>query len=138
MILTLNNIKFIYLNCKKDKERKKYFLNQWSETCNDYGSFFKIERFNAIYYKDLLFSHFNELFDIPNNSSIKSEPPNIAVFKSHQAIYKKIIDENIEYTLIFEDDVIIPKDFLKKLDKIITHPIEDWDVLFLAGWSVAF
>ena len=131
MTIKIEDINFIYLNCKKDKDRKTYFLKQWNDTCKDYGSNIKIDRFDAIHYDDLIFSHFNDYYDIPENSTIKEEPPNIAVFKSHQAIYKRIIDYNLKYAMIFEDDVIIPKDFLKNLEKIISDIPNQWDILFM-------
>lgn len=37
---------------------------------------------------------------------------------SHLKIYQKMIDENISHALILEDDVVIPEDFLERVNKI--------------------
>lgn len=49
---------------------------------------------------------------------------------SHKLIYKKIIEEDIQYALIFEDDVILNDSIFSHLDSISSLP-ETWDVLFL-------
>ncbi len=45
-------------------------------------------------------------------------PGEIGCALSHQAIYRKMIDENIPYALIFEDDAVISPDILKVLPEL--------------------
>ncbi len=45
-------------------------------------------------------------------------PGEVGCALSHLAIYKKIIEENIPYALIFEDDAVISPDILKVLPEI--------------------
>lgn len=48
-------------------------------------------------------------------------PGEIGCALSHQAIYRKLIDEDIPYALIFEDDAVISPDILKVLPEIEKH-----------------
>ncbi len=48
-------------------------------------------------------------------------PGEIGCALSHQAIYKKMLEENIPYTLIFEDDAVISPDILKVLPELEKH-----------------
>lgn len=48
-------------------------------------------------------------------------PGEIGCALSHLAIYKKMIDENISYALIFEDDAVISPDILKVLPELEKH-----------------
>jgi GR25 family glycosyltransferase involved in LPS biosynthesis len=53
---------------------------------------------------------------------------------SHLLIWKKIIDENIDQSIIFEDDCIFNEDFNEKLAEIITNEIpNNFLILFLGG-----
>ena len=45
-------------------------------------------------------------------------PGEIGCALSHQAIYRKMLDENIPYALIFEDDAVISPDILKVLPEL--------------------
>lgn len=48
-------------------------------------------------------------------------PGEIGCALSHQAIYRKMLDENIPYALIFEDDAVISPDILKVLPELEKH-----------------
>ena len=48
-------------------------------------------------------------------------PGEIGCALSHQAIYRKMLDENIRYALIFEDDAVISPDILKVLPELEKH-----------------
>lgn len=50
---------------------------------------------------------------------------------SHINIWKKIVDNNINRTLILEDDFIFKEDFLNKFNKYIKKAPENFDILFL-------
>ena len=48
-------------------------------------------------------------------------------------MWKDIIKKNTKYNIILEDDVIIPKDLMSKLDIYVKELPKDWDFLFLGG-----
>lgn len=50
---------------------------------------------------------------------------------SHINIWKKIVENNINRTLILEDDFILKDDFLNKFNKYIKNAPEKFDILFL-------
>lgn len=52
---------------------------------------------------------------------------------SHLAIWEKILENNTNYNIIIEDDVIIPSHLYKKLDIYLQQLPDDWDFLFLGG-----
>lgn len=54
----------------------------------------------------------------------------IGVALSQMSIYQKMIDENIEQAIIFEDDVIIDKSIHEVIDSIDNFP-KDWELVML-------
>lgn len=66
---------------------------------------------------------------------------------SHAFIYEKIVKENIPYSVILEDDVILPSNFVEIVEKEINKIYKKWDWLsfdyryvgipFLSSWFVA-
>lgn len=52
---------------------------------------------------------------------------------SHISIWEKIKEEKNNFTIIFEDDVIIPNNFNDKLKVYLEQLPENWDILFLGG-----
>ena len=63
-------------------------------------------------------------------SKITGQISNIAVYKSHTNLWKYIFDNRLQYALVFEDDVIIPENFLVELEAILGNTPESWDILF--------
>ena len=55
---------------------------------------------------------------------------------SHISLIKKISEENNNYVLILEDDVIIPEDFNKKVNSYLSKIDFDFDILFLGGCNI--
>jgi len=63
---------------------------------------------------------------------IKTTPPaKLACTISHLRLWKKIVDEKIGNTLIFEDDMIKNNDFDDMLPKIFGELPKDYDILYL-------
>lgn len=65
-------------------------------------------------------------------------PGMIGCYLSHYAIFKQIVEENIPYAVIFEDDANIhPRIYSKKIQSIVepdgTYP-NDWDIILLGHW----
>lgn len=57
-------------------------------------------------------------------------PGEIGCILSHQNIYKKVINNKLEYALILEDDVDISDDIHIAFDNVKNLPI-DWDIFFI-------
>jgi glycosyl transferase family 25 len=55
----------------------------------------------------------------------------ISVALHHIECYKRIVHENIDYTLILEDDVILCNNFREILERYIKDLPSDWDMLFI-------
>lgn len=90
------------INLKKDIQKKKYMVN----LCDKYG--LKYSFINAINGSQLDDKEINQIVDHKlslkklKRKLVKAE---IGTLLSHLSIYKKIINENIEISLILEDDV---------------------------------
>lgn len=59
----------------------------------------------------------------------------LGCWDSHKRLLKKIIDLNLDYCLILEDDVVFCEDFEKKFNKVLSELPTDWDMLYLGGWN---
>ena len=57
----------------------------------------------------------------------------IAISLSHFYAYNKIIENNYNFGLIFEDDVIFSNDFINKLNVYLSQLPEDYDMLFIGN-----
>ncbi len=55
----------------------------------------------------------------------------VGCYLSHLSIYKKLIQSNYKYSIIFEDDVIMAADFYERLLYGLTVIPDDWDILLL-------
>lgn len=55
----------------------------------------------------------------------------VGCYLSHLSIYKKLIQSNYKYSIIFEDDVIMASDFYERLLYGLTVIPDDWDILLL-------
>jgi GR25 family glycosyltransferase involved in LPS biosynthesis len=55
----------------------------------------------------------------------------VGCYLSHMSIYKKLIESNLKYSIIFEDDVIMAADFYERLLYGLSVIPNDWDMLLL-------
>ena len=129
--MRLKEIKFFYINCKKDQVKNHRMISQWAKCCDNYGENIPLIRRDAVYYLDYSVSYYESEYVMPEmESKIAGQISNIAVYKSHTNLWKYIFDNQLQYALVFEDDVIIPENFLVELDKILGNTPENWDILF--------
>jgi len=63
--------------------------------------------------------------------SIFGSKNSIAIAMSHMKAWKTFLKTNQQYTIIFEDDVIIENDFAEKLSINIKNTPNDYDLLYL-------
>jgi GR25 family glycosyltransferase involved in LPS biosynthesis len=129
--MILKEINFFYINCKKDIIKNNKMIEQWQKCCDNFGENINLIRRDAVYYKDYAIEYYNSEYVNPElDNKIIGQIPNIAVYKSHTNLWKYIFDNKLQYSIIFEDDVIIPENFLVKLDNILMNTPENWDILF--------
>ena len=129
--MRLKEINFFYINCKKDKNKNDKIIQQWQKCCENYKVQIPLIRRDAVHYLDYSFGYYDSEFVNPElNSKIMGQISNIAVYKSHTNLWKYIFDNQLQYSIIFEDDVIISENFLIELEAILMNIPENWDILF--------
>lgn len=55
----------------------------------------------------------------------------VGCYLSHLSIYKKIVESNLDYGIVFEDDSIIANDFYARLQYGLSVVPDDWDIFLL-------
>ena len=90
-------------------------------------------RIEAIHGASLSQSQVDEIFD--NSLALKKRGlvlsrGEIGCALSHRNVWEKIIDQDLAYAVILEDDVLIHKDFLD-ISNIVSEAPRDWDIIFL-------
>ncbi len=130
--MRLKEINFFYINCKKDQVKNDRMISQWAKCCENYGDNIPLIRRDAVHYLDYSVGYYESEYVMPEiESKIAGQISNIAVYKSHTNLWKYILDNRLQYALIFEDDVIIPENFLVELERILEKTIpQNWDILF--------
>lgn len=136
------HIRYFYINLDTAFERNLHFFEQAVkekiigdclrisaydgtklETYNYDKTLFK----NAIYV--LRTKHYSS---IPKNITNPNFSNNIIGNQlSHMHILEKIVNENIEESVIFQDDVILCKNFKLHLEDVIKHKPDDADIIWL-------
>jgi len=122
----------------KNKDRLQNFNNYYN---NSDLSFKKINIFPAVVGKDLNLINFVSpkgytqilLSEKTNTRARHYELTRGAVgcYLSHLSIYKKIVESNVNYGIIFEDDSIIASDFYKRMLYGFSVIPSDWDIILL-------
>jgi len=133
--MRINDIKFFYINCKKDQFKNNLIISQWKECCNHFGSNIPLTRRDAVHFWDYSSPYYLETYK-STKSKIDSQISNFAVFKSHTNLWKYILDNQIKYALILEDDVIIPKTFLSDLSNILNN--EKNNTILQSNWDILY
>lgn len=62
-----------------------------------------------------------------------NQPNTIACALSHISLWRKVATLKNEIVIIFEDDIILPKDFLTKFNEYYEDLPTDWDFVYLGG-----
>ena len=126
--MKLNDIQFFYINCKKDHFKNNLILSQWEKCCEYADNNIKINRWDAVHFEDYNLFYFLNSYGV-SGGKIDGQPSNVAVWKSHTNLWKYILHKKYKYAFIFEDDVTIPKSFLKDLEEILYDTPDNWDTL---------
>ena len=114
----LNNFKIYVINLKRETKRKENIINELRK--QNIVDFEIIDAIDGEEIKkselDLLISKSNKFIN-PINTFMNA--PEICCALSHIKVYKKFIETNMDYALIFEDDAIFLNNFSEKLKKFI-------------------
>lgn len=105
-------MKAFVINLDKNPERLAFMQEQFRRLGMD------VERFPAVYGKALTKEELRR-----HHSRVRSyialqrkmEPPKVAVALSHSGVYQTIIDRNLPYALVLEDDVVMAPGFPEAL-----------------------
>jgi len=130
-------MKCFVINLEKNAERLNHFLNSYSKS--DLSAI-KLERFNAINGRKLDLKDY--VTNKANDQIISAEKNGYRVrhyeltrgavgcFLSHASIFKKLLsDDKHEFYMIFEDDAFVPPKVINRLEHLISHAPQDWDIL---------
>ena len=129
----MNSYKVYFINLEKSVVRKKFMENQFS----NYDILF--ERFPAINGKELS----TEFIKYAKNQQklFKHYPllnhGEIGLTKSYLDLWKVISNQNEKFAIVFEDDVLINKDFFEDLDSILQN-ITSEDYVDISGKKGVF
>ena len=86
--------------------------------------------FKAVTPKDI--NHVSKLLDIDVSNADLTDGEK-ACFLSHASLWKKVIDENLDYICIFEDDIYLGKNINNFLLDISCYP-KDFDIIKLESF----
>ena len=106
----------------------------------------KIEIFEAVVGKELKDDKINDILSISSLDTLYNKSTNhkdirskgaIGCYLSHYKIWEKIINENLDNVLIFEDDLLSDVD-IKEFEEYINSLPQDYDVALLSWFSLWF
>ncbi|RRO15225.1 glycosyltransferase family 25 protein [Pectobacterium aquaticum] len=123
-----NKIPVFIISLAKDTDRRKSIADTLKKESIDF------EFIDAILGSDL---PKEELDKIKNNSPKEFNPTisEIGCSLSHQKVYSRIINDNIEWSIILEDDAIVDSSLKKFIDGLSGHDRENIkkDALYILG-----
>jgi len=128
----MDKIPIFIVNLKKDTEKKKHM----QQLCRQYS--LECKFINATYGKEL---DDVELGKVYNKKRALKELGReltygeIGCALSHKKIYQKIVNENIENAIIFEDDIIFDNSIHELLGSLKNFPI-DWECTLLCYYRI--
>jgi len=131
-------MKIFIIHYKKLVERKKYLTSVLSEF--DYEFIEEFDRESISNFDTSLYSNKPELWKERVEKIYKDEPgyrilrdSEICNSLSHLKALKNIIDNNLEFAIVLEDDVILQNDFKKKIEEIVNNIPKDFDFAFFGN-----
>jgi GR25 family glycosyltransferase involved in LPS biosynthesis len=117
------------------KSRQDRYL-QITENLKEYP-IFDIYRIDAIHGKSLNYK--NTDIQFTGLSRYFSTPSMVGCFLSHKKVWQKIVDDNLDYALVLEDDCQFVNDFDQKvigiLDELNKKKI-NWDLVYLGYFNL--
>ncbi|MDO6677990.1 glycosyltransferase family 25 protein [Shewanella sp. 4_MG-2023] len=123
--------KVFVINLDKSTERMA-FMQQQLEQLN-----IEFERVPAVYGKELTEAEITAVFDQPSNLAKYDKVLNvgeIGCYLSHVNCWNMMLDQQLDFALILEDDSILSPDLLSLL-KSVSHLSAQWDYIKLCHGS---
>ncbi len=108
-------MKAFVINLKKDQDRRAFMEKQLNDLEIEH------EFIEAYYAKEKIEAEISKIYDSSKSKNINGNDlslPEIGCAYSHTLVYQKIVDQNLSYALILEDDVKIDKRLLKVIDLV--------------------
>ena len=114
-------MKAFVINLDKDTERLEIFSNSFKNS-----NFLQIEKVNGIYGENISSQETTKLCNLFCSNGMKG------CFASHKSVWKKIVNENIPISIIFEDDATpISPDYEKQIQQQIKDTPDNFDIIVL-------
>jgi GR25 family glycosyltransferase involved in LPS biosynthesis len=122
------NIPIYIINLERRPDRKQYMITQM-ETLGIKN----YEFISATDYQTLNSTDVNKIYNSELAKKVQWELalPEIACAMSHRKVYKTIVDDNIDYAIVLEDDVILTEDFKNLVAEFELDCSVNIDVLML-------
>ncbi|OAT22629.1 glycosyltransferase family 25 protein [Proteus myxofaciens] len=118
------------INLKENKDRRNIMIEQLKNTALNY------QFIEAIRGTDLTEQQIkSKVQDYPDCLLTKGE---IGCALSHIKIYQKMVDEDIEYALVLEDDAVVPKNLEKTINEIIQQDIKHNRNVYLLSEVISY
>ena len=124
----MHKFKCFLINLDKDQDRLTFMNLELKRIGLEYS------RQPAVYGKMLTEKEVSALYDYEysgNNNLGNMNLGEIGCALSHRSVYEKIIREDIDYTLVLEDDVLLPDNFKEVVGEVISlnKASDSWDYL---------
>lgn len=115
-------MKIFVLHYSKLTHRKKYILEQFKRHgITDYEF---IEKFDKDAITDDECPEFTQEY-------VTQRRAELSLHLKHLYLYRLMVSENYSEVLVFEDDVVLSNDFMKKLTEYMRQTPTDYDMLFI-------
>lgn len=110
-------------------------LNRFFASCETAGV--KAELFNAVNGAEINYDQWQKEGYLSSDFELRM-PGSLGCLLSHVTLWEKInSDPDIKVALICEDDAVLDKEFLRKLEEIPWDEVpKDWDMIRLAGHKI--
>ena len=120
------NPKIFVINLKSRQDRRRRMQQQLKS-----ANLTNVEFIDAVNGNALTSKAINEAYHYKSNTR-KMRTGEIGCFLSHLSVYKKILQQNLKYAIVLEDDAVFGSNFKKDIEKHLKFIDEhQWDMILL-------